>query len=101
MLVRRVMLQSAKERFPAFAVAHAEAIELNELRKQAGLKWNGVIARELTGLDGVELGELMQRVRSQFANKEEMWRWLIDADETEIAEMAAGQGVGVGLALGD
>lgn len=98
-LVRQFMLQTAKDRFPDFARAHAEAVELNNLRKRAGLKWNGEIARELTGLDGVELGELMQRVRGQFPNKEEMWRWLIDADESEIAEMATGQCVDAGVAL--
>ena len=85
-LVRTTLLQTALERFPDFREAYAQAVALNDLRKTARAKFNGKLVAEITGTTGLELGEVMRRIRSDFGGRAEFWQWVVDTDTEEIRQ---------------
>lgn len=57
--LRADWLKKAQTAFPDFAKELEEVQKEMELRRQASEKFNGVIVREITGLEGRELGQFM------------------------------------------
>jgi alpha-galactosidase/6-phospho-beta-glucosidase family protein len=58
--LREDWLKKAKIAFPDFAKELEEVQKDMELRRLAKEKFNGIIAREITGLEGQDLGRFMQ-----------------------------------------
>lgn len=60
MTVATVCMDRLETAFPDFAKELEEVQKEMELRRQASEKFNGIIVREITGLEGRELGQFMQ-----------------------------------------
>lgn len=58
--LREKWLERAKAAFPRFAEELEEVQKEMEARRRSSEKFNGLIVREITGLDGKELGQFMQ-----------------------------------------
>jgi hypothetical protein len=58
--LREKWLERAKASFPRFAEELEEVQKEMEARRRSSEKFNGIIAREITGLEGQDLGRFMQ-----------------------------------------
>jgi hypothetical protein len=76
--------------YPHFQAAHDDALAERALLHAANQKFNGNRVSQLTGLQGKDLGELMQRFRASFATPQAMREFILTSDEATLASRVMG-----------
>jgi hypothetical protein len=66
--IREMYLDIALNRFTKFKKDYEETKNEFEMEKLFRMRFNGEIVRNITGLDGRELGKFMERIRNDFPN---------------------------------
>ena len=84
--LRKEWLERAFATFPGFKERFDSAIEKMAKIRQANEKFNGNLVRELTGLEGKELGEFMRTFIGEFIGKQGKTRteWALEHAQLEI-----------------
>lgn len=89
--LRKEWLERAFETFPGFKERYDATMREMELTREANRKFNGNLVRELTGLDGKELGAfIVDFEKNVIGGKSNRRVWALSKSESEIASSIMG-----------
>jgi len=78
LLIRRIFLEKAKGMFIGFEDKLIKIDKEMERQKLIHSKFNGNLVREWTGLEGMDLGIVIEKFKNQFISKEEFERVILN-----------------------
>lgn len=89
--LRKEWLERAFETFPGFKERYDATIREMDLTREANRRFNGNLIRELTGLDGKELGAfIIDFEKNVIGGKNNRKQWALSHSENEIIEAISG-----------